>query len=449
MDFSDSVASQLIVPPKAKAGIRLPLVLRSGRSAEHAVRLSVVGKSGTIVNVWAELLERWPRSTIFRGGSISLSNDADFTDWMRVILDHPGLMMLGATGAVRSSGDETDGTWHDKLVAALVAPLEAPPLPDAVYPGDSVAISVGPDVPGSRAIVTGLVHLLVAQGVRFADIKILGPTAALVEPIVMANDQAHVCQIEHHADDPESLAMVGVSRHNFPIYLNKHLVEADVVIPIVLLNRDEALTLSGSIYPTWSSAETQDRLRGHQAEQCEEAKEAENLVCPFLMIGVIPAPGGEQGEVVAGLRPAIQHYAKQRLKALWTAAPAQHAAVLATLEAHYDMGLWDRVRRAIENAVALSSDQAPIILWLAPGVGRSSQPLGSARKRSSEKSRLIEIIEEVTRHRPIFLASDLDANEVEELGLGAIESLAEFQKLINRSPDLAVIRDADRWRIHE
>lgn len=384
-------------------------------------------------------------------GLKSLTNESNFENWLDAINDRDGVSIVGAASGEHSGGVQSDAAWRQKLIAALQAPMDTAPIVSLVYPGDSVTISVGPNVPGSAALVETLVELLVAQGVRPADIKILGGTAGKGSSEVgdVALSENQVGWIEHQADNQEALAMVGVSRHNFPIHLNKCLVEADVVIPIVLMNRDEALTLSGSIYPMWSSAETQERLRGNQAEQCEEAKEAENLVCPFLMIGVIPAPGGENDDVVAGLRQAVQHHAKQRLKALWTTAPAAHAAVLATLEAHYDLGLWDRLRRALGNASSLAADQAPIILLLAPGVAGSKPSRGTARKRSGEKARLIEVIEEATRHRPIFLASDLDSSEVEELGLGAISTLEELQKLLKRSPELAVIRDADRWRIHE
>jgi hypothetical protein len=385
-----------------------------------------------------------------------LPNESDFENWMQAINDRDGVSLIGAAENDRRRGTLVEASWRSKLTNALQNPLDAASLADMVYPGDCVAISVGPDVPGSEALVETLVELLVTQGVRHADITILGGTnlfaAAephLAAPVENQGLENQVRLVAHRADDQEALAMVGVSRHNFPIYLNKHLVEADVVIPLVLMNRDEGLSLAGSIYPTWSSVETQERLRGHQAEQIEEAKEAENLVCPFLMIGVIPSPGGAQGEVVAGLRQAVQHQAKQRLKALWTTAPAAHAAVLATLEAHYDLGLWDRLRHALHNALALAADQAPIVLLLAPGVAGSRQSRTGGKKRSTEKSRLMEIIEEATRHRPIFLASDLDTNEVEELGLGAIATSAELRKLLQRSPELAVIRDADRWRIHE
>jgi hypothetical protein len=384
-------------------------------------------------------------------GSKSLTNESNFENWLDAINHRDGVSIVGAASGEQSGGVQSDAAWRQKLIAALRAPMDTAPIESLVYPGDSVTISVGPNVPGSAALVETLIELLVAQGVRPADIKILGGTGFKVSSEVgdVALSENQVGWIEHQPDNQEALAMVGVSRHNFPIHLNKYLVEADVVIPIVLMNRDEALTLSGSIYPAWSSAETQERLRGNQAEQCEEAKEAENLVCPFLMIGVIPAPGGENDDVVAGLRQAVQHHAKQRLKALWTTAPAAHAAVLATLEAHYDLGLWDRLRRALGNAVALTADQAPIILLLAPGVAGSKPSRGTARKRSGEKARLFEVIEEATRHRPIFLASDLDSSEVEELGLGAISTLEELQRLLKRSPELAVIRDADRWRIHE
>lgn len=386
--------------------------------------------------------------------------------------EHRGAVLVGAASAnsvsavgqssqvapnSRPFGVPVEANWSAKLAAALQAPLEAAPLADAVYPGDTIAISVGPDVPGSHELVEALLGQLTAHGVRAQDIRILSAAGSRVphgsahseDDGLSASSADGARQIIHRADDQESLSMVGVSRHNHAIYLNRYLVEADVVIPIVLMNRDEALTLSGSIYPMWSSAETQERLRGQHVEQSEEAKEAESLVCPFLMIGVVPTPGGETGEVIAGVRGAVQHYAKQRLKSLWTAAPASHAAVLATLEAHYDLGLWDRLRRALENAIALSAEQAPIILLLAPGVAGSGSARSGTKKRNAEKARMIEVIEEATRYRPIFLASELDVNEMEELGLGAIESLAEFSKLIQRYPDLAVIRDADRWRIHE
>ncbi|MBL8891452.1 MAG: DUF2088 domain-containing protein [Planctomycetaceae bacterium] len=401
-----------------------------------------------------------------------MPQEEKFKDWWRVLHEHRGAVLVGAVAADTGSllGESSESVsaaqsidvssavdWSAKLAAALQAPLDAAPLADAVYPDDTVAISVGPDVPGSQALVEALVDQLTAHGVRPQDIRILNADgsrmrsgqAASTTDSSSSTSTDRPRQILHHADDQESLSMVGVSRHNHAIYLNRYLVEADVVIPIVLMNRDEALTLSGSIYPMWSSAETQERLRGHHVEQSEEAKEAESLVCPFLMIGVVPAPGGETGEVIAGVRGALQHYAKHRLKSLWTAAPASHKAVLATLEAHYDLGLWDRLRRALQNALALSAEQAPILLLLGPGVVGSGAGRGGTKKRNAEKARLIEVVEEATRHRPIFLASELDASEIEDLGLGAIESLAEFSKLIQRFPDLAVIRDADRWSILE
>jgi hypothetical protein len=390
--------------------------------------------------------------------TMALENSVQTEDWMQVVLSHPGVERIGAGEGAMAEGGAAQSPWVDQLLAAVQTPLEGVSLKDSVYPGDTVAICVGPGVPGAAVIVPALVEWLLEHGVAATDMVVVDipATASSGETEYRAvrgeasESTLSIKQLHHQADDQKALAMVGVSRGNQPIYVNAQVAEADVVIPVVVMERDAAQTLAGSIYPGLSSAETQERLRGHDAELNQESLDAENLVCPFLMLGVIPAPGGDRGEVVAGVRSSLQAYAERRLAALWTTPAAEHAAVIATLEGYHEQGLWERLRRGLENAARVASPAAPIIMVLVhPGLVTPFAPVGSARKKNSERRRLMELVEETSRQRPVFLASTMAENQVETLGFGCIATAAELERLLARNSAVGLLRDADRWRIEE
>lgn len=376
--------------------------------------------------------------------------------WIERVEHHPHVAVVRAVGHTSgtiegrpsaASGELGSIARRRQLSSAVRAPLDSAPLSESVYPGDTVAISVGPGIPQAHDWLAALAANLIELGIRPADISVFGlrcppATGSEAEPFSELN------WVEHQADDPQSLAMVGVSRHDQPIYVNRWLAEADVVVPLVLINSEEALTLAGSIYPSLSSADTQERLQQLEPEQLEESIEAENLVCPFLMIGILPAPSGQGAEVVAGRRAAVQSHARQRLRDLWTTRSAQHPAVLATIEATTSVGLWERLRHALQNALTLAHPQAPIVLLIADPLATANFSLGqSNKKRSAPRRRFLELVEEVTRTRPVFLASGLEGSEVEDCGLGAISRWEDLHRILDRSPAVAWLRDADRWSI--
>lgn len=401
------------------------------------------------------------------------SGDLEREVWLERVEQHPHVVPVRSVGATTqasrhrpqlvapdpaASPDVGSNGLRRQLSAAVRQPLDAASLSESVYPGDTVAISMGPGVPHALEWLEALVADLRDLGIRPADISVFGlrcpatdSNPAAANPAAASLDLSALAElhwVEHQADDPQSLAMVGVSRHDHPIYVNRWLAEADVVLPIVLINSEEALTLAGSIYPSLSSVETQERLHQQEPEQQEEAIEAENLVCPFLMIGIIPAPSGQGSEVVAGRRAAVQSHARQRLRDLWTTTPAQHPAVLASIEATTSVGLWERLHHALQNALTLASPLAPIVLLIADPAATANFALGQTnKKRSAPRRRFLELVEEVTRTRPVFLASGLEDGDVEDCGLGAISHWEELHRILERSPAVAWLRDADRWSI--
>lgn len=401
--------------------------------------------------VWLERVEQHPHVVLIRSVGNALAHPKISTP---ASISTPANTSTPASLPPVASPPEASSIGRRRqLSAAVRQPLDAAPLSESVYPGDTVAISIGPGIPDAADWLAALAAELLELGIRPADVSVFGmrrpatasnPSAVSVEAPALA--ELH--WVEHQADDPQSLAMVGVSRHDHPIYVNRWLAEADVVLPMVLINSEEALTLAGSIYPSLSSIETQERLQQQEPEQQEESIEAENLVCPFLMVGIIPAPSGQGSEVVAGRRAVVQEHARQRLRELWTTTPAQHPAVLASIEATTSVGLWDRLHQALQNALTLANSQAPIVLLIADPAATANFALGHTnKKRSAPRRRFLELVEEVTRTRPVFLASNLDNSDVEDCGLGAISHWEELHRILERSPAVAWLRDADRWSI--
>jgi hypothetical protein len=62
---------------------------------------------------------------------------------------------------------------------------------------------------------------------------------------------------------------------------------------------------------------------------------------------------------------------------------------------------------------------------------------------------LIDLLEDTTRQRPVFLASTAAESVVEELGFGCIATAAELERMLSKNAPIALLLDADRWRIEE
>ena len=129
--------------------------------------------------------------------------------------------------------------------SAIESPLDFPPLRQAVVPGDHVVLALGPGVPQADEIVAAIVPTLLEAGVApktspcFAlPVEIESaqpdPGSRLPESIrdsvqSITHDPAHQDELGYLAADPQGA----------PIYLNRHLCDADLVIPIGCL-RSEA-----------------------------------------------------------------------------------------------------------------------------------------------------------------------------------------------------------------
>ena len=126
---------------------------------------------------------------------------------------------------------------HAALVAALRAPIDAPPLREITGRGGRVAISVC-DITRAqprREMLQALFEEM--PDVRASDITILvatgthrGNTPAEIETMLGADTVRRCRVINHDSRDPSALVHVGDTTTGVPVYLNRLWLNADVRI---------------------------------------------------------------------------------------------------------------------------------------------------------------------------------------------------------------------------
>ncbi|MCX7827385.1 MAG: nickel-dependent lactate racemase, partial [Verrucomicrobiae bacterium] len=125
------------------------------------------------------------------------------------------------------------------FVAALEHPIASPPLREMVRPADRVCIvfsDITRATPNDR-IIPWLLAELERHGARRENITLLNGLGTHrqnsrpeLERLLTAKVVANYRVVNHDANDPRSLAKVGLTRSGNVVWLNRHLVEADLRI---------------------------------------------------------------------------------------------------------------------------------------------------------------------------------------------------------------------------
>ena len=218
------------------------------------------------------------------------------------------------------------------VVAALQDPMGYPPLARAVVPGDRVVISVDPGVPQVPQVVTGVVRTLMSAGVNPSDIVVLtarGPEPEAAWAREFPSPASAVTVIAHDPRDKAGLCYLAAAKDAAPIYLNRHLCEADVIVPINLLRPRAALGYAGihsGLFPTFSDEATRERFRvpssaTHAAEQKrrrDEADEVAWLLGLQLTVQIVAGPGNSVRHILAGLIQQVADRGLALVEAAWS-----------------------------------------------------------------------------------------------------------------------------------
>ena len=352
---------------------------------------------------------------------------------------------------------------------ALASPIDFVPLSQSVFPGDTVAIAVGPEVPGINEVVIALLKCFEDTQASMADITVVvpydGETAGQLKEAI-ASDFSSVGFQVHDAHDDEALAYLAASAVGDPIMVNRTLCDADVVIPITTVRHDGMLGYNGGfdgLIPEFSDAATQQRFcelisatddtGGMQRRG--DVRETAWLLGIQLSVRVVPDSIGGVASILAGMGGQLDVAAEEELKQACSVSPEQAPLVIASVGGNAGAGHWRSLANAAHAASQFVQANGVVVLLsdLNESVGTATRFLAdlddeSAGRRVMESQQPDQIIAmELLRLRGIcriYFCCGGRQDELEEIGVGFAANISEIENLCTEYDKCVVLHGADR-----
>ncbi len=347
---------------------------------------------------------------------------------------------------------------------AVEQPLDFPPLAEVVVPGDSVTLAVDPNVPELKDVVAGIVDAL-PLGDLGDIVVLLGEEAipATLEQLRAMLPEAVVVK-QHDADSQDGMAYLAANQAGDPLYLNRDLTFADLVVPVVLTRPHDSLDpdwIYGGISPALADATSRRRYRydllmRRQVEQVEPRQVAWMLGFQ-LMVAVTPTVEGDLYKVVAGTADGI--YDKWKPDTESNRQPATDEMVdlvVAFLDGDSQQQTWENVGRAVHVArslvqpggtIAVVSDlsEAPsgsLLRLRELQTGNEDDVRKRLLKDNDRYALVATLLLDAQRDGRVVLYSSVEAERVEQLGLGALHTPESLDRLISEHTRTGILRSA-------
>ena len=249
------------------------------------------------------------------------------------------------------------------------------------------------------------------------------------------------------------LTYLAGSREGKPIYLNRAVGDADLLVPIGCIRPDGSLGylgVPGGLFPAFADQETQRRF---WAPSCayssvqlrrrrDEAREALWLLGSRFTLQIIPGSGDQVLHVLAGDVDAVDRRGQQLAGAAWRCAvPRRADLVVAAMEGGRDQQTWENVARSLFAALRIVEDGGSVVvcsdLETAPGPSlmrlTGSDTLDELereinRDRTPDALAASQLVQALRRVK-VYLLSRLETEVVEGLGLGHVSSPEEILRL--------------------
>lgn len=366
--------------------------------------------------------------------------------------------------------------------AATQSPLDFPPLRQATVPGDHVVIALGPAVPQASDVVAAIVPELMSGGAAPEDITILcehaNPHAAAPDPRRQLPQQVRdaVRLVTHDPAHQESLSYLAADAQGAPIYLNRLLCDADLVVPVGCLRVEHSEKKNGKVgiwndtlYPTFSDRSTLDHLSpngvpltaGQSAHLHRQVDQVAWLLGVQITAQVIPASGDSALSIITGTPEAVFREGQSRCRSAWQHKVPQRASlVVAGIAGGKWLQTWANVGRALEAAMRVVGDEGAIVLCteldepLGPALKLLAQSAESEtihsrlKKMRSADAPLARHLAESLDHTTVYLLSNLPEEVVSSVGFAYVADPHEVSRLATRHESCILLPDAQyAWPI--
>ena len=385
-------------------------------------------------------------------------------------LDLPEEKLFASYGP--SAGEPLDDIVA-AVAAAMLDPIGYPPLTQAVVSGDCIAIPIDPAVPQPQLLIAGLIGPLCEAGIAPADITVLStspvndiqkdPRNELPEAI-----SKHVRLVIHDPHDRDELGFLATSADNQPIYLNRAIQDADVVLPIGCLRPQSSLAYHGIhtvLFPTYADAATMERYQKASNEdsdvarrrRAKESKEAAWLLGLNATIQVIPGAGNSILQILAGDPDKVAETGLHRVEAVHQHEVDQQAQLaVVAIDGDASQQTWENLARAVNAGLSAvveggivavcseintlpTADSALKQLAREEDVPSASHTIrGQHSADAVAAAQLLAAREQAN----LFLLSQLEEDVVSELGFAPVEEAADIDRLCNRCESCILISSA-------
>lgn len=382
-------------------------------------------------------------------------------------LELPDGALVAHCQSVRPDSAEPLGELVDR---ALARPLEFPPLVQAAVPGDKVVLALDRGVPQAATIVARTIAALLSAGVTPQSITLVrattDPEAGGSHPLSLLPPEIRepIGDAIHDPEHRESLSYLGAGANAKPIYIDRFLHDADLVIPIGCLRHDESpgyYGIASGIFPAFSDTATLERYRaavaGDSAQHArlrKQANEAAWLLGALFTIQVVPAGAGGVLHVLAGESAAVAREGSRLCAQAWGyRVPASASLVVGTIEGDATEQSWDNVGRALAAMAVVVDQEGAMVLCSdlseppGPGIERlvGAEDLEQVEReidsdRPADTLAALELIRAAQRGK-VYLVSRLDEDFVEDLGLLPVAS-EQLSRLAARYGSCIVLENA-------
>lgn len=366
-----------------------------------------------------------------------------------------------------------DHTVAQAAIQALASPIEYPALKDCIVDGDRIAIAVTPYVPHANVIVPAIVKQLLDMNIPAEFIHVVLPEelsasrelyASSLAAVGLPVDQLSV----HQASNQEQLAYLGADEEAEPVYVNRVLYDADMVLPIVRAWNSNNFAYSGlgGIVPWFLGAACQKNWRRTAThttdEACIQRLEYSHQIRDWLGVAMVLCVGSREFdsqsstiEVIAGNVDALEVVVNNssqpfpdRLHELDT--------LVACVQGGSEYKDWDYLARLANDLCQLLPDHGTLVICtdLKENPSGALRMLSQAEDIEKTESKLLKselphtlaalALWEPKQRVHIYLHSQCRRESVEDIGIGHVSHAKELETLIGKSPRVAIIQDA-QW----
>lgn len=355
--------------------------------------------------------------------------------------------------------------------SALSNPLEFPSLDQALVPGDQLVLVVDPQLPALVEVLSSIVVWFCQQGTPASNIRIVLAAegqwdAAQLAHAIEQQTQISIEVTRHSLDDSENIAYVAANEASEAIYMNRIVVDADVVIPITCARPQSSLDYFGSfsLFPLLSNRATRGQF--YSLPKLEKpamhgqlqswADQAAWWVGVLVGIQIVPAADDSIAMVKAGQLQPLEQAAQQMMAEVWGSANNSSSdLVISILDGPASSQSWLSVARLIFAALRFVTPRGTIVI-----ASELSEPIGKGLARLRDPHQMPEVISKKLANddsddalaaavilsaissNHVYLISKLRSDSVESLGMGAITAADQLSRLVAQHESCTIIEAA-------